>query len=72
MYTFIGPTVWKTNYEGLMDFKLPEDQEKEVTVLRPILFFYATQKTTMSKIMTYFTPQAITKLIHDKFIEIHD
>jgi hypothetical protein len=71
MYIFIGPTVWKTISEELTEFKLPEDQEMEVTVLRPILFFYATQKTTMSKIMTYFTPQAIVKLIHYKFIEIH-
>lgn len=72
MYRFVGPTAWKMIYEELPPVKLPEDQEMVVTVLRPILFFHAEQKTTLSKIMTYFTPQAIVKLIHDNFIQIHD
>lgn len=73
MYTFIGPTAWKMIYEESdIQVYLPPDQDMVVTVLRPILFFHAEQKTTLSKIMTYFTSQAIIKLINDKFIEIHD
>jgi len=73
MYKFIGPTIWKTlSEESDIQVYLPKDYEKNVTVLRPILFFHAEQKTTLSKIMTYFTPRAIGKLVHDKFIEIHD
>jgi hypothetical protein len=72
MYTFVGPTNWKTLMEVDIQVLLPKDDEKNVTVLRPILFFHAEQKTTLSKIITYFTPHAISKLEHDKFIEIHD
>lgn len=73
MYTFVGPTIWKTIYEELgTEFSLPKDCEKKVTILRPILFFHADEKTSLSKIMNYFTPKAIGKLIHDKFIEIND
>ena len=34
MYTFVGPTIWKTIYEELgTEFSLPKDCEKKVTIL---------------------------------------
>lgn len=70
MFKFVGHESWR--------MKLPDDyfddiytsDDTEVLVLRSILFFYADQKTTLGKIRENFTNHAITKLEHDKFIQI--
>lgn len=74
MYTFIGHENWTHIFPSdsdIVDLGVSLN-DKKVTVLRPILFFHAEQKTTLSKISAYFTQHAIAKLVHDKFIEIND
>jgi len=70
MYNFISHENWQRPYPTFDELLINED--KEVTVLRNILFFYAEQKTKISNIRENFTEHAINKLIHDKFIKIHD
>jgi len=72
MNNFIGHENWSKRFpddSDIIDFGASLN-DKEVIVLRPILFFHAEQKTTLSKICAYFTQHAIGKLINDKFIEI--
>ena len=74
MLMFIGHDNWSRRFPSendIVDFGVSLN-DKKVTVLRPILFFHGEQKTTLSKISAYFTQHAIAKLVHDKFIEIHD
>ncbi len=42
----------------------------EITVLRPVLFFYAQQKITMGKLKEFFTDKAIALLSKDGYIKI--
>lgn len=43
------------------------DHLKTVVILRPTLFFYATQEISIAKLREYFTEHAITKLFGDGF-----
>ncbi len=45
-------------------------EDKNVLVLRPILFFYSGEKTLLSDIKKHFTDIAINKLVHDNYIKI--
>ncbi len=65
MFKFIGHQEWKQYIEDSIF-----ENNSEVLVLRPILFFHDEQKTTMARIRANFTDEAIKKLIHDKFIKI--
>jgi hypothetical protein len=68
---FIGHESWKKQYPNGTDLDYKTFlEDKEVLVLRPILFFYKDQKTTLSQIRVNFTDHAIAKLVSDKFIEI--
>ncbi len=69
MFNFIGHRAWKKPILDI-DFKMYLE-DKDVTVLKPILFFHAEQKTNLNTIKKYFTDEAIFKLTHDKFIKIH-
>lgn len=69
MHNFVGIKEW----ENSLDFDFRRYIEnKDVTVLRPILFFHTEQKTDLDTIKKYFTDEAILKLTHDKFIKIYD
>ena len=46
------------------------ENDKNVIVLRSILFFHSEQKTTLEIIRGYFTDYAISKLVNDNFIKI--
>jgi len=74
MFRFIGRDSWSTRFEIPTWFKEPKqiEEDKDVTVLRGILFFYESQKTKLSRIQLHFTPLAIEKFVHDGFIKIHD
>jgi hypothetical protein len=69
MLNFVGHPEWKHSLD--IDFRMYLEN-KDVTVLRSILFFYSEQKTDLNTIKKYFTDEAIFKLTHDKFIQIHD
>jgi hypothetical protein len=68
MHSFVGHPEWKRSLD--IDFRC-YTVNKNVTVLRPILFFHSEQKTDLDTIKKYFTDEAILKLTHDKFILIH-
>ena len=76
MYNFIGHDNWSRRLPFPSDIEMVDLatslNDKDVTVLRATLFFCASQKTKLSRIRAHFTDYAITKLVHDKFIEIHD
>jgi hypothetical protein len=69
MHNFVGPKEWGRSLD--IDFR-HYTVNKNVTVLRPILFFHREQKTNLDTIKKYFTDDAILKLTHDKYIMIHD
>ncbi len=69
MHNFVGQPEWKCSLD--IEFRR-YIENKDVTVLRPILFFHSEQKTDLNTIKKYFTDEAILKLTHDKFIKIHD
>jgi hypothetical protein len=69
MHSFVGHPEWKRSLD--IEFRR-YIENKDVTVLRPILFFHSEQKTDLNSIKKYFTDDAILKLTHDKFILIHD
>jgi hypothetical protein len=69
MHNFVGHPEWKQYpIDDIVAELLTEDIK--VLVLRPILFFHAEEYTTMARIKANFTDEAISKLIHDKFIKI--
>lgn len=68
MYNFVGPKEWGRSLD--IDFR-SYIENKDVTALRPILFFHSEQKTDLNSVKKYFTDEAILKLTHDKFIKIH-
>lgn len=68
MHSFVGHPEWRHSLD--FDFRR-YIENKDVTVLRPILFFHSEQKTDLDTIKKYFTDEAILKLTHDKFIKIH-
>lgn len=65
---FIGEKEWKFN---LPDCIIPLEYhgDTDIIVLRSILFFYAGEKTKLSRIKLHFTEVAIQKLFNDKFIK---
>jgi len=65
-HEFIGPDIWKHVFNPNNNI----DENKNVIILRGILFFHAEEKTTLAKIREYFTDHAISKLSHDNFIKI--
>ena len=69
MGNFVGQKEWEHSLD--IDFRRFLEN-KDVTVLRPILFFHTEQKTDLNTIQKYFTDEAIYRLSHDKFIKIHD
>jgi hypothetical protein len=75
MYCFIGHKNWSRRIPFPSDEEMSDlegtENDKDVTVLRPTLFFCASQKTKLSRIKAHFTDYAIMKLVYDKFIEIH-
>ncbi len=71
MFNFIGNKEWGRRYPWDNEiFNLEGFKDKEVIVLRSILFFHAEEKTKLSRIKLHFTDYAINKMIHDKFIEV--
>ena len=76
MYRFIGHDNWSRRFptdfsNDLMTGNL-YNKMINVTVLRASLFFHSGEKTTLDRIKANFTDEAIAKLVHDKFIEIHN
>jgi hypothetical protein len=70
----IGHDSWKTIFNpdsDIIDFR-GFINDKEVIVLRAILFFHAEEKTTLSRIRAHFTDHAISKLVYDNFIKIEE
>ena len=73
-HKFIGNDSWKPIFKpdsDIIDYG-GFITDKNVTVLRSILFFYAEEKTTLSNIRAHFTDHAISKLVHDNFIKIEE
>ena len=70
--SFVGHDNWSRRFPSENMGSTFSFMDKDVTVLRPILFFHAEEKTKLSRIRANFTEHAINKLVHDKFIEIHD
>ncbi len=72
MYTFIDHTIKPNyNFEKIVKDTLLKSEEidRDIIVLRPILFFYTTQVITLAKLREFFTNHAITKLMGDGFIK---
>lgn len=70
MYTFIGRDTWKDKLPDLSNANWDKNTDNDVFILRPILFFCENERTKLSRIKLHFTDLAISKLVHDKFIEI--
>lgn len=74
MHNFIGHPEWQQYpIDDITEFLVIVEllnEDIKVLVLRPILFFHAEERTTMARIKANFTDEAISKLIHDKFIKI--
>lgn len=69
MYAFIGHKSWKDQIPDIFKEE-NEDDNINVIVHRHINFFHSGEITTLGRIKLHFTDFAISKLIHDHFIEI--
>lgn len=72
-YGFVGRD--KPHPINLPGFDIEPDitwsDDVEVIVLRPLLFFYATQKITLGKLRELFTPKAIRLLEKDGLVKLN-
>ncbi len=73
MYNFIDHNI-KPSFPSEEEFKgmINGDHLKTVVILRPTLFFCASQEITLAKLREYFTDNAITKLIGDGFVKFKE
>lgn len=53
-----------------IELELSWSDDVEVTILRPVLFFYVTQKITLGKLREFFAPKGIKLLEKDGFIKL--
>ncbi len=53
-------------------YNFDSDNNAEVTIIRPILFFRKEQKITLGKLREFFTPKAIKLFEVDDYIKINN
>ena len=73
MYRFIDHNI-KPSFPSLEELnkEIDDNHLKMVVILRPTLFFYASQEITLTKLKEYFTEHAITKLFGDGFAKFKE
>jgi len=73
MYRFIDHNI-KPSFPSIEELnkEIEDNQITIVVILRPTLFFYASQEITLAKLREYFTEHAITKLFGDGFAKFKE